>query len=136
VAEINDVMAAAVNVVKAAVPELNAYPRVVPTITLPAVVAYPPDEISYGDTFDDGGTMLFVLRLYVAQRGDGSDQTRLNEYISRDGARSVVQAIKDNPRLGGVVADARVVQAANYGNWPVGNVTHLGVELRIAAMLP
>lgn len=134
--EIDSIMVAAVNTVKAAVPELTAYAHVVPNVTLPAIMAYPPDEVTYGETFDDDATMLFVLRLYVSQRQDGKDQEQLNGYISRDGAKSVVAAIRDDPRLGGAVADARVVQAANYGNWPVGSVTYLGVELRIQAMLP
>ena len=133
--EINNVLEGAITTVTTAVPALHGYMHVVPSVVLPAVMAYPPDAIEYGETFDDGATMLFVLRLYVAQRQDGSDQHQLNEYISRDGQDSVVTVIRENPRLGGVVADARVVQAANYGNWPVGSITYLGVELRIQAML-
>lgn len=134
--EIDDILVAAIGTIKSAVPELNAYEHVVPTIVVPAVVAYPPDEITYSETFDDDATMLFVVRLYVAQRQDGKDQQQLNTYLSRDGDRSVVAALRDNPRLGGAVADAQVVQAANYGNWPVGQTAYLGVELRIRAMLP
>lgn len=134
--EIDDVLQAQVNTIKAAVAELNAYPHVVPNVTVPAVMAFPPDEVDYGETFDDAGRMLNVVRIYVAQRQDGTDQARLNEYISRTGAKSVIAALRASPRLGGVVADTRVVQAANYGNWPVGSVTYLGVELRIETMLP
>lgn len=133
--EIDEVLEAFIATVKASVPELNGYAHVVPSVTLPAIMAYPPDEINYGETFDDSGTMLFVGRIYVQQRQDGNDQKQLNTYLSRDGAKSVYAAIRDNPRLGGAVADARIVQATNFGNWPVGSVTYLGVEIRVIAML-
>lgn len=133
--EIDTMMEALTTTVKAAVPELNVYPRVVANIVFPALVAYPPDEIGYGQTFDDDEDVLFVVRLYVTQKQNGDDQKQLNRYISRNGPTSVVQVLRENPRLGGAVADVRVVQAANYGNWPVGSLTYLGVELRIAAML-
>jgi hypothetical protein len=133
--EVGSILAAAVATVTSAVPELQGYDRVVPTIQVPAVMAFPPDRVSYGETFDGDGTMLFVLRLFVQRAQDGSDQQKLNGYISRDGPSSVVAAIRDNPRLGGVVADVHVVEAANYGNWPVGQLTYLGVELRVQAML-
>jgi hypothetical protein len=134
--EIDTLLEATVNTIKAGVPELNVYPRVVPSIVLPALMAYPPDEVGYAETFDDEATVLFVLRLYVQQQQNGNDQKALNRYISRDGDKSVVKVLRDNPRVGGAAADVRVVQAANYGNWPVGSVTYLGVELRISAMLP
>jgi hypothetical protein len=120
--EIDAVMSGVVQTVKAEVPELNVYPHVVPNVVMPALMTYPPDEITYGETFDDGATMLFVVRIYVPQK--------------QDGTKSVVQAISEHPTLGGAVADARVVSAANYGNWPIGPTTYLGVELRIQAVLP
>jgi hypothetical protein len=134
--EIDAVMSGVVQTVKAEVPELNVYPHVVPNVVMPALMTYPPDEITYGETFDDGATMLFVVRIYVPQKQDGTDQAQLNHYISRTGPKSVVQAISEHPTLGGAVADARVVSAANYGNWPIGPTTYLGVELRIQAVLP
>lgn len=134
--EIDSIMEAVTAIIKDKVPELNVYPFVVPGITVPAAMANPPDEVTYGETFDDDGTILFVVRLYVTQRQDGGDQRRINQYISRDDPKSVVKAIQENPTLNDTVADAQVVQAVNYGNWPVGSTTYTGVELRIKAMLP
>lgn len=133
--EIDDIMAAAVGTVTAAVPELTGYPHIVPKIVAPAVMAFPADRVSYGESFDDDGTLWFTLRLYVSREDLLGAQTSLNAYISRTGARSAIAALRASPRLGGVVADARVVEAANYGDWPVGQTTYLGVELRIQAML-
>jgi hypothetical protein len=133
--EIDDILSAAIATVTATVPELHGYDKIVPKIQVPAVMAFPPDRVTYGETFDDEGTMLFVLRLYVTRAQDGSDQVLLNAYISREGQQSVVAALRASPRLGGAVADARVVEAANYGDYPVSQITYLGVELRIQAML-
>lgn len=133
--EVDGILKAAIDTAVAAVTELQGYERIVNTIKVPAIMAFPPDRLSYGETFDDAGEMLFVLRLYTSREVFADAQEALNAYISRTGPRSVVAALRANPRLGGVVADARVVEAANYGNWPVGQTTYLGVELRIQAML-
>jgi hypothetical protein len=134
--EIDALMDGVISTITAAVPELHGYAHVVPTVVMPAVMAYPPDDITYNETFDDGATVLFVVRLYVSQRQDGTDQQQLNAYLSRTGDKSVVDAIREHPTLQNAAADARVVGAANYGNWPIGPTTYLGVELRIQAMLP
>lgn len=137
--EIDAIMGASIDIVTAAVPSLSGYKHVVPALVLPAIMAFPPDEFTYGDTFDGGlsgnATLLYVLRLYVSRTQDGNDQMQLNTYISRTGAESVIAALEANPRLGGTCADAQVIQAANYGNWPVGSQTYLGVELRIRVLL-
>lgn len=138
--EIDLILSASIDVVTAACPSLHGYKHVVPQIALPAVMAFPPDEFNYGDGFSDdrGGdaTLLYCLRLYVQRTQDGADQQQLNTYLSRRGVESVIAALEANPRLNGTCGDAQVLQAANYGNWPVGSQTYLGVELRIRALMP
>lgn len=134
-AEIDDVLAGTISTITGAIPSLHGYAYVVPAIQLPAVMAFPPDELDYADTFSDDATMLYTVRLYVQRTQDGSDQAQLNAYISRNGAQSVHAAVRANPTLGGIVADAMIKAAVNYGNFPVSQNTYLGVELRIQAML-
>ena len=137
--EIDLIMSASIDVVVAACPSLHGYKHVVPQVTLPAVMAFPPDEFNYGDSFGGAdasdATLLYCLRLYVQRTQDGSDQQQLNTYLSRSGTESVIAALEANPRLNGACADVQVMQAANYGNWPVGSQTYLGVELRIRALM-
>lgn len=133
--EIDAVLNATAEQVKAAIPALNTYPYAVAGITAPAMMVFPPDRLPYGETFGDAATMWYTVRLLVARKQDGSDQAQLNGYMSRAGAESVRAAIEADPTLGGVVADVRVVEATNYGNWPVGSTTYLGFELRLQAML-
>ena len=137
--EIDLILSASIDVVLAACPSLHGYKHVVPQVVLPAVMAFPPDEFNYGDSFNGAGagdaTLLYCLRIYVQRTQDGSDQQQLNTYISRAGAESVIAAIESEPRLNGTCADAQIMQAANYGNWPVGSQTYLGVELRVRALM-
>jgi hypothetical protein len=135
VSEVDDVLTASVQAVKAGVPELTAYDKIVTPITVPAVIAIPPDRIDYDETMDGGATMMFTLRLLVSRTQDGADQEALNAYMSRKGTRSVKAALEADPRLGGTVSDVFVNEAGNYGNWPVGGQTYLGFELRVKAML-
>jgi hypothetical protein len=122
-------------VVTEAVPELTGYAYVAPTIKVPAVIAYPPDRFSYGDTFDGDGAVLYTIRLYVAREQTGGDTRKLNAYISRSGAQSVIEALREHPRLQGAVDDVTVVEATNYGNWPIGQTVYLGCEIRLQAMM-
>lgn len=132
---IDGVLTAVVNTVKDAVPILNAYDKVLVQITAPAIIAFSPDRVPYDETFDGDTTMWFVLRLLVTRTQDGSDQAQLNAFISPRGVNSVVGALKASPNLGGAVDDLQVIEAVNYGNWPHGGKTYLGVELRVKAML-
>jgi len=137
--EIDLILGASIDVVTAACPSLHGYKHVMPQVTLPAVMAFPLDEFNYGDSFSgdlsSDATLLYVLRLYVQRTQDGSDQMQLNTYLSRSGPESVIAALEQHPRLNGTCADAQVLQAANYGNWPIGSQTYLGVELRIKVLM-
>lgn len=134
--DINDVFDAAIQVVTDAVPELHGYSVVVQKLETPAIMAFPVDRIEYQQTMmGDEADLWFTFRLFVDRKTNGDDQRLLNTYISPTGSNSVIKAIKDSPRLGGVVADAAVVESSNYGNWPVGTVTYLGVEIRVRAMI-
>jgi hypothetical protein len=133
--EVARILSATVATVTAAVPSLNGYDAILPKIVAPAAMAFPPDEMNYHDSMSGDATMLYVLRIYVDRTQDGSDQSLLNDYISRNGPASVIAALEANPSLSGEVADAEVIQAANYGTWPIGQISYLGVELRIKALL-
>jgi hypothetical protein len=134
--EVDAVLAASIDVVLAGVPELHGYKHVVPTIVVPAILAFPPDEFTYGDSFNNqDSTLLYVLRLYVQRTQNGDDQRQLHGYISRDGPTSILAAIEADPRLRGTCADAQVIQAVNVGNWPVGSQTYLGCELRVRVLM-
>lgn len=133
--EVADILTATAEQIKAAIPSLNVYDHVIGTIQSPALMVFPPNRLPYGESFNGDGTMWYSVRLFVERRQSGEDQDALNTYISRTGPSSVIEALEGEPTLGGKVADVRVVEAAEYGNWPVGSKTYLGVELRLQAML-
>lgn len=138
--QISDLREKIVAVVVAALPELHGYAKVVPNVTVPALMAFPPDRVGYDETESGGyaggsSSLAFPLRIYVERAQNGADQDTLDAYISPTGPQSIKQVLSGNPSLDRTVDDCRVVEASGYGNWPIGSVTYLGVELQIVAML-
>jgi hypothetical protein len=135
-----------VALVNAALPELTPYPYVVSDITVPCIMAFPPDSIMAGqsqagpgEVFDFGAfdvgrtTVTLTLRIYVSRTQGAGDQDALDAYVSPDGDKSIWQIFDRNPTLDGACAVCHVTEIRNYGNWPVGAQTFLGVEIVLAA---
>ena len=133
-----------VALVHAALPELTPYPYVVSVIDAPCVMAFPPDSILagqsqagpdlFGDTFDVGRTTIaLTLRIYVPRTQGAGDQDMLDRYVSPDGDKSIWRIFDTNPTLNGACAVCHVTEIRNYGNWPVGASTYLGVEIVLMA---
>jgi hypothetical protein len=131
-----------------ALPELTPYSYVVTPITVPSVMAFPPDSVRPGTSFGTGDvtmqtftdtytigqtTVEFILRLHVSRTQDAQDQDLLDSYISPDGDKSILRLFEMNPTLDGACADCQVVDVRNYGNWPVAGVNYLGVEILLKA---
>jgi len=140
-----------VEIVHAKLPELTAYPNVITNFEVPCVMAFPPDSIRAGQTmaggpgggpgevfdfgtFDVGRTLVvFTIRIYVSRTQGAGDQNTLDAYVSPDGDKSVWKIFDMNPTLDGACNNCQVVEVRNYGNWPVGSVTYLGVEIVLTA---
>lgn len=134
-----------VEIVNAAIPELTPYDHVISNADVPCVMAFPPDLIRGGQTqagpdvftmggFDAGRTVVtFVLRIYASRTQGPGDQDALDAYVSPDGAQSIWQVFDRNPTLDGACSYCHVVEVRNYGNWPVGAATYLGVEIVLVA---
>jgi hypothetical protein len=137
-----------VEIVHEALPELAAYSNVVTNFTPPCVMAFPPDSIRAGQsmvnpgpgdvfdmgTVDVGRTLVtFTLRIYVSRTQGAGDQDLLDAYISPDGAKSIWQVFDRNPTLDDTCNVCQVTEVRNYGNWPIGSTTYLGVEIVLSA---
>lgn len=126
-------------------PELTPYPYVVSDIVVPCIMAFPPDSIVAGQSqagssffdetvFDVGRTTVtLTLRIYVSRTQGPGDQDALDAYVSPDGDKSIWQVFDRNPTLSGACAVCHVTEVRNYGNWPVGAQTYLGVEIVLMA---
>lgn len=120
--------------VRAAVPELNCYPRIPAMPDVPAFYVLGPD-ITYDVTF--GGTdeaENWVVRLLAPGGDDVDGQALLDAYLSR-GSKSVKLAIEGTPgqaqTLGGVCSDLHVQAARNWGLFEHGGLPFPGVELLV-----
>jgi hypothetical protein len=135
-----------VELVTTAFPELQGYSHVITNFNVPCVMAFPPDSIRSGQTlagpadtfdlgsFDTGRTLVsFTLRIYISRTQGPGDQEALDAYVSPDGEKSIWQVFDRNPTLDGACDSCHVVEVRNYGNWPVGASTFMGVEIVLNA---
>jgi hypothetical protein len=132
---IQDLRRKIIDIVTTQLPELHGYPKVVPNVTVPAVMCFPPDMVNPNETMDGGASTTLPIRLYVDRQQDGTEQDALDAYISPSGPKSIFAIFDANPTLDHTVADCRAMGASGYGNWPVGSITYIGVEIQLNIML-
>lgn len=120
------------DIVRAALPELNCYPRLPGLAEVPAFIVIGP-EITYDITFGGADEIEgLVCRLLVPAGDDQDGESLLDEYLSR-GARSVKLAIEGTPgvaqSLGGLISDLHVARAGNYDSYPYGENHYPGADM-------
>lgn len=130
--DIKAIRQALADTVRAALPELNCYPRLAGLIDPPAFIVIGP-EITYDIAFGGGDEIEGMVCRILAPAGDDQDgESLLDDYVGR-GSRSVKLALEGTPgvrqSLGGLISDLHVARAGNYDTYPYGENQYPGAEL-------
>lgn len=119
-------------ILEAAIPRLNAYPRIWSVQVLPAVVVYPAEDAPL--VTSGSATRTWDLNLYVlASAGEPViGQYDLDELIDTSGPRSVIAALHGNSDLGLEDTDCVVRGITAYGQqYESVGIDHVGAVLRL-----
>lgn len=115
---------------------VTVYPRLPGQINVPAAVITPGTGsfITYR-TSNVSHDLTLDVTLFV-QRGQDRSATDLLDYFLADiGDLSVYAAVDADSTLGGVVDDARVVDARDWGVFTFGEISYLGVVFSVEVLL-
>lgn len=111
---------------------LRCHDTVPSDVMVPAAVVVPADPFASYDVAMGGvHDLLFTVALVVSKAWDRTAQDALDSYIDSTGAKSVFAALEADPTLGGVVADATLRTAGNYGLITWGERQYLGCEFLV-----
>jgi hypothetical protein len=115
---------------------LTVYPELPGQIVPPAAVIAPGDGtlLTYR-TSNFSHDLSLTVTVFVQRGQNRSTDEQLSGFISIAGDQSVYAAVDANSTLGGVVDDARVTQARNWGVWTFGEITYLGVIFDVEVLL-
>lgn len=98
----------------------------------PPALCVIPNQVTYGQTFDNGLTVTADLWVYVSPADLVKAQQAIDTYMAPDGALSLKAAIEADPSLGGVVDYARVIGWLEYARLvDVAGTQLLGASLRV-----
>ena len=119
------------------IPGLRCHDTVPDSVMPPAVVVRPsPEQFATYDVALGGvRNLLFEVTLVVSKAWDRTAQDTLDSYIDPTGANSVYAAMEAGPTLGGIVADAYVRSASNYGMITWGTTAYLGCDFLVEVMV-
>ncbi len=133
----DDVKVALGNTLTAAVDGLRVYPRLLGQINPPAAVITPNTGpfLTYGTTFDGGDDLDLAITLLVARGDDRTADEKLGAYIARSGSRSILAAVAGDRTLGGLVNEAWVTGAQDWGVITVADVAYLGCVFPVKVLL-
>lgn len=114
---------------------LKVYDKIEGRVATPAAVVEPGDPAITFDEAMGRGLDAYRLRvvLLLAFQADTHTSDALDAYIAPSGAGSVKAAIEGDRTLGSTVADCRVVDATNYGEYSFGGQSYVGVTFNIEA---
>jgi hypothetical protein len=135
-ASLSEIRAAVVATVSAGVPGLNVHAAVPDGVVVPALLVLPVEtnfDRAFGRGLDEHQFDLIVLvSKAVAEVG----QSRLDEYVTGAGPRSIREAIFADRALGLTDGtEAHVSGMSRYGQeFTVGGVTYSGAVLRLVAI--
>lgn len=119
--------------------DLYCYPYAKSSVNLPAAMVMPGGGGRDNKAGDytmamSRGTELWSFQLIVlcARTDEDSGQMQLDEFISKDGPRSIRQAIWNKPDLGLGDVDAQVTGVAEYaGTYDMVRIAHVGAALQV-----
>lgn len=118
----------------ATIPGLIVHARPPGDVNTPAAVIMPaPDTFLVWDTSMDRGSddLFLVIRLLVADTDDQVAQATLDRLLAPTGPHSVKQAVEADHTFGGLVHDAAVTEARDYGMSTYGGARYFGCELLV-----
>lgn len=115
---------------------VTVYPEMPGQIIAPAAVIAPGDGtlLTYR-TSNFSHDLNLTVTLFVQRGQNRSTDEQLSGFISVTGDQSVYAAVDADSTLGGVVDDARVTLARNWGVFTWGEVSYLGVVFDVAVLL-
>ena len=87
----------------------------------------------YDDDFSGSMTVEMGVLVLVARADDRSAQSRLDDYLSPTGTRSVKAAVDADPTLGGTVGTATVVGWSDPAEFEMGGISYVGIEFTVEA---
>lgn len=111
---------------------LTAYPEVVGTVEVPALVLEL-DDINWDRTMGEGmDEFTFVATVLVEGQDLTNGQRQLRAFLSRDGGLGKIKrALVADQTLGGLVSIAHVPTVRRFGQITYAGSEYLGVELTI-----
>lgn len=107
---------------------LRAYDTWPGSINPPACLVRP-IGIDYGESFDGMATYRFEVVVVVRMTDLRSAQDELDQYVSKDGPRSVVAVLDAGPSLGGAVGTITIQRMHDYGTLDIGGAGYFGAVL-------
>lgn len=119
--------------------DIQVEPTMILNPTPPAIDMYPadpatsPESGSFGDTYSQMDEGYWVnIRARVAPNDNIANQEVLLELLDADSDMSLVQALYDDPTLGGVAADVNLENTSGFVLVPKvdGSAVHIGVIWR------
>lgn len=118
------------------IPGLTVYKFIPGQIMVPAAVIAPGTGsfLTYR-TSNVSHDLDLTVTVFVQRGQDRSADELLSEFISDSGDMSVYAAVDADSTLGGVVDDARVVQAQDWGVFTYGELSYLGVVFLVEVLL-
>jgi hypothetical protein len=117
----------------AKIPGLNTYGEYAEQITVPAAIILPVQGTFLSYVTQDGALNVSLRAALCVARADGTGgQALMDPFLATTGTQSVFAALAADPRLGGTVDFAALIEATGYGPISVGAIDYLGCHLIIS----
>lgn len=115
--------------------QVNAFPP--GTINVPALVITPAegDFLTYKTSFEGSPNLTLLVTLFLQRGQDRSTNDLLDQFAADTGAKSVFAAVEADQDLGGVVTQAYVTTAGNFGSFTFAGAEYLGCTFTVEIML-
>ena len=115
---------------------ITVYPEMPGQIIAPAAVIAPGDGtlLNYRSS-NFSHDLSLTVTLFVQRGQNRSTDEQLSGFISVSGDQSIYAAVDADSTLGGVVDDARVTLARNWGVYTWGEISYLGVVFDVEVLL-
>lgn len=116
---------------------LNPYAFRAGTIVEPAAVVTPaPGEfLNFKPTLATAVDMRLLVGLFVSAASDEAGSTNLDAFLADSGPSSIYAALAADSTLGGLVDDASLTAAQDYGTYSYNSVDYYGCEFLVEVML-
>lgn len=138
-AEVVEGLAAALEPVRAGLPDLQIYPYWLANPTPPTIDIYPGDPFQDGAGFGGGKACFFTVRARVSTADQDAGQQGLLQMLDPEAATSVEGALTADQTLGGLVDSVAVVPegTSGYREYLADTAVNgrlLGVEWRLEVL--